>query len=442
MDEAAHLRRRLGAAVEDLASLERQLEAAAAAVAAGEDALAAERAKHARQPLVEELQKLADAYKRDAEACKASLTKQKEQLDAANRLREAAESALQDADQQRQEAVKELTLEHAKRENAFKAREADLKLFMEMVVEFGDGVHQHVQQHVALEQQRTESLRAEVASLREQLASKYHSQGAQVPQIEKKASDAWALQEESEALLQELESVGGAYEEAQAQSARTMAALAIADEERARLMLELSRARRDGAEASESARRAGEEIAKAHEATRLEAQRVLDQERRAGRLVEESAALRAELTSALSRLAAGERVLRERAAELDAAARELEAMREELRRRAAERDEALERAEEAEKKTAEQTAVHGAFTNGQAAQGASGTDRSDLELAAMRKMINCSVCHARQKSVIITKCYHMFCGQCIKKNLESRHRKCPGCGISFGQNDVRQFFFT
>lgn len=27
-------------------------------------------------------------------------------------------------------------------------------------------------------------------------------------------------------------------------------------------------------------------------------------------------------------------------------------------------------------------------------------------------------------------------------DAESRHRKCPGCGISFGQGDVHNFYFT
>jgi E3 ubiquitin-protein ligase BRE1 len=52
------------------------------------------------------------------------------------------------------------------------------------------------------------------------------------------------------------------------------------------------------------------------------------------------------------------------------------------------------------------------------------------------------VCQERQKSVIITKCWHMFCQPCIKRNLESRHRKCPGCAHPFGQADVRPFFWT
>ncbi len=42
--------------------------------------------------------------------------------------------------------------------------------------------------------------------------------------------------------------------------------------------------------------------------------------------------------------------------------------------------------------------------------------------------------------VVITKCYHLFCGPCIQRNLDLRHRKCPGCGVPFGQNDVRNVY--
>lgn len=44
----------------------------------------------------------------------------------------------------------------------------------------------------------------------------------------------------------------------------------------------------------------------------------------------------------------------------------------------------------------------------------------------------CFVCQ-----VVIVKCYHLFCNPCIQRNLEIRHRKCPGCGTAFGQSDVR-----
>lgn len=64
------------------------------------------------------------------------------------------------------------------------------------------------------------------------------------------------------------------------------------------------------------------------------------------------------------------------------------------------------------------------------------------EVSALRALVKCNVCHENNKSVILTKCFHMFCEPCIKKNLEMRHRKCPGCGHPFGQMDVKQFFFT
>jgi E3 ubiquitin-protein ligase BRE1 len=72
--------------------------------------------------------------------------------------------------------------------------------------------------------------------------------------------------------------------------------------------------------------------------------------------------------------------------------------------------------------------------------GGGGGDAEELE--AMRTLLRCNVCHERQKDVIITKCWHIFCSHCIRKNLETRNRKCPGCGAAFGQHDVKQFFFT
>lgn len=33
-------------------------------------------------------------------------------------------------------------------------------------------------------------------------------------------------------------------------------------------------------------------------------------------------------------------------------------------------------------------------------------------------MIKCSVCQDRKKNRVITKCYHMFCDQCVSLNLK------------------------
>jgi len=50
----------------------------------------------------------------------------------------------------------------------------------------------------------------------------------------------------------------------------------------------------------------------------------------------------------------------------------------------------------------------------------------ELELSQVRKQLKCSVCCERQKNVIIKKCWHMFCKQCVDRVIEARSRKCPG----------------
>lgn len=70
------------------------------------------------------------------------------------------------------------------------------------------------------------------------------------------------------------------------------------------------------------------------------------------------------------------------------------------------------------------------------------THQAAEELEGLRALLRCNVCHERQKNVIITKCMHMFCKTCIQRNIDARHRKCPGCGTAFGTKDVQHFFFT
>lgn len=57
-------------------------------------------------------------------------------------------------------------------------------------------------------------------------------------------------------------------------------------------------------------------------------------------------------------------------------------------------------------------------------------------------MLRCSVCKDRFKEVCLTRCFHLFCKECIEENLRNRHRKCPACGEKFGQDDVKSIFFT
>ena len=56
-------------------------------------------------------------------------------------------------------------------------------------------------------------------------------------------------------------------------------------------------------------------------------------------------------------------------------------------------------------------------------------------------MLRCSVCNDRPKGVVITRCFHMFCNDCIATRLENRDRKCPACGLMFSASDVKSIFF-
>ncbi|CAL5437772.1 unnamed protein product [Camellia sinensis] len=60
------------------------------------------------------------------------------------------------------------------------------------------------------------------------------------------------------------------------------------------------------------------------------------------------------------------------------------------------------------------------------------------EIKDCKAILKCGVCFDRPKEVVIVKCYHLFCNPCIQRNLEIRHRKCPGCGTAFGQSDQRE----
>lgn len=73
---------------------------------------------------------------------------------------------------------------------------------------------------------------------------------------------------------------------------------------------------------------------------------------------------------------------------------------------------------------------------------AEGNEGLEAELKLCKQRLTCSVCSDRDKSVIITKCFHLFCAECIEQNLKVRHRKCPGCGLGFDRKDVQPIYLT
>ena len=53
----------------------------------------------------------------------------------------------------------------------------------------------------------------------------------------------------------------------------------------------------------------------------------------------------------------------------------------------------------------------------------------------LRMFIYCQVCKLHQRNTVIKTCGHILCEKCVDERVQSRNRKCPSCGHSFGIND-------
>ncbi|RYG50055.1 hypothetical protein EON67_05985 [archaeon] len=66
----------------------------------------------------------------------------------------------------------------------------------------------------------------------------------------------------------------------------------------------------------------------------------------------------------------------------------------------------------------------------------------DTQLQMLRSRLECSVCRKNFKDVVLMRCSHLFCQECIDNNIKARHRKCPACGKPFGTDDVKKVYFA
>ncbi|XP_015774582.1 PREDICTED: E3 ubiquitin-protein ligase BRE1A-like [Acropora digitifera] len=54
--------------------------------------------------------------------------------------------------------------------------------------------------------------------------------------------------------------------------------------------------------------------------------------------------------------------------------------------------------------------------------------------------LTCPCCNTRKKDAILTKCFHVFCFECLKTRYDTRQRKCPKCNATFGNNDFHRIY--
>ncbi|XP_065830761.1 E3 ubiquitin-protein ligase BRE1B-like [Oscarella lobularis] len=64
------------------------------------------------------------------------------------------------------------------------------------------------------------------------------------------------------------------------------------------------------------------------------------------------------------------------------------------------------------------------------------------ELRASKAKLTCPCCNTNKKDCVLTKCFHVFCIDCIKTRYETRQRKCPKCAAAFGANDFHKIYLS
>jgi E3 ubiquitin-protein ligase BRE1 len=254
--------------------------------------------------------------------------------------------------------------------------------------------------------------------------------------LKRALADVATLKEESDMFWKEMDSVSEAYEASREQNTRLLEAMAKRDEDNARLMGEGAAAARERAIADDDREKCNVKLREAEKEMLEWKRRAEDVEGMYDEAAKERDALRLEtvqmgehekeLTREIKAMEISISAMKEELTELQ---RQVEAVEADKKRHLTDLKLERTRADRAN-----------AILSGRKDLKHLATD--DKEMAALRKMVNCSVCSTRLKDRMITRCNHLFCSDCIQENLASRHRKCPGCGGKFSENDVQPFFFT
>jgi E3 ubiquitin-protein ligase BRE1 len=474
--------RRLRATRDDIDALKNRIADAQAKQAAAETEVDRLRAVAYTAPTAEELSKMVASLQKDMASLKKSRDKHKASSEGAEAARAtAAEATRLIAESKAQLETVKARLQTARMDavnwsaerKAAVEREEELRLFAEVsqnllgansattaaamkkqITQFLDTQAADVSQRLEAVTKaaavsgggpstRESELLAQVESLEEERAVLT----ARVESLQKEAdslrAEAAGLREDGEAVLKEVESVSEAYEAAREENVKLLASVQNRDEENVRLLREAAAATRERSNMVEEKSAAVDAAARAEREADIARRAVEELDARVNSLSVELEKARKETRQLSTQADSAARAAAAARAAVDAATRDAEAARSEAKARAEERDSEAE-ALRKEKTRAERALADAADLQDRLgrASGGGGDSRLSAESAALLKMVNCSVCHARIKDRIITKCNHLFCSHCIDANLNTRHRKCPGCGDRFGVNDVKPFYFT
>ncbi|XVE76891.1 hypothetical protein DITRI_Ditri13aG0016800 [Diplodiscus trichospermus] len=290
----------------------------------------------------------------------------------------------------------------------------------------------------AKSQQSLAAAEAEIADLRQKLDASKRDKA--------RLSDALkSKNEENEAYLSEIESIGQAYDEMQTQNQQLLQQITERDDYNIKLVLEGVRAKQllDALLLEKHTMEKDIQLASASlDFYDMKAARIEDQLRfcsdQVQKLAEERCQKSVSLENTQKRLSDVRRSSHQARESLEDSQSKIEKSQEALLDLQIE----LER-ERFNKKRIEEDleVVRRKVVRLQAeTEGSSIVEKLKQELREYREILKCSICLDRPKEVVITKCYHLFCSPCVQRITESRHRKCPECAASFGANDVKPVY--
>lgn len=287
-------------------------------------------------------------------------------------------------------------------------------------------------------QRRLATAEAEIAELRQKLDASDRD-AIESKEVLKMKS------EEGEVYLAEIETIGQAYEDMQTQNQRLLQQISERDDYNLKLISESFKAKQFHVSILEEKQGLANRLQHVNSlgecykqrAARLEEQ-VRSFSEQLGKAVEETKQHFNALEQARRKNTDAEKEVLSAKSSLEAAHKELEQQRSKMTDAQTE----LEKERFERKRIQEELAILSAKATQLNVQTEGGplVEKLQEEIKEYKAILKCSVCHDRPKEVVITKCFHLFCSPCIQKNLEMRHRKCPGCGILFGQNDVRNVY--
>ncbi|XP_076345549.1 E3 ubiquitin-protein ligase Bre1 isoform X9 [Tachypleus tridentatus] len=222
-----------------------------------------------------------------------------------------------------------------------------------------------------------------------------------------------AQKQEEEALLSEMEVTGQAFEDMQEQNLRLIQQLREKDDANFKLM---------------------SERIKSNQIHKL--------------LREEKAMMDEQVTSLLSQVEAQNQVVRKLEEKERLLQNNLSTIEKELslRQQAMEmhKRKAIESAQSAADLKLHLEKYHGQLKEAQTtvAEKTSAVQQEAFKTRRLQENLTCPSCKVKKKDAVLSKCFHVFCFDCLKTRYETRQRKCPKCNGAFGANDFHRLYLT